>query len=529
MDGKNDKKIQNNMLNDTIFLMIRFMFVLMIGIIILVCCFGNQIWYERNHDDGLIMSNFALLILGITILILLYWILEQKVHIKSEKVIILCSLCFLIFQMFLTWNYYFKTDWDVETIVEAAYEVVSGQQEDWAIDYFSRYPNNRLLVLIYSCIIRIFALFHLENKAYMGFLLFQCVISWGTGLLLYNLSRKLLNSRVIAFGTWGIYCFLIGLSPWVSIPYSDSVGLIFPVAILTIYLKTLSLQSISFFQWYLMISLSYIGYKIKPQIVIVMIAIVLISIVRFASFVWHSKIDNIKRNIKKNNFGIKLLLLTGSVICTVWIVNAGIDTTGFIVDKEKSFGISHFFMMGMNEDRGGVWDGEDVAISDACKSAAERQEVNLSIAKERLQKMGVAGFVRQMHRKLLTNYNDGTFCWGGEGVFYKEVLPEKTMFSSLIRNIYYNREYMGAYFKYFYSFMKMLWLSVLCISLFSGIFKTTNHILLVCMLTLIGLTIFEQIFEARARYIYIYVPIYILLVPVGMMNLKKIIRGVIHI
>lgn len=84
-----------------------------------------------------------------------------------------------------------------------------------------------------------------------------------------------------------------------------------------------------------------------------MIAIVLISIVRFASFVWHSKIDNIKRNIKKNNFGIKLLLLTGSVICTVWIVNAGIDTTGFIVDKEKSFGISHFFMMGMNEDRGG--------------------------------------------------------------------------------------------------------------------------------------------------------------------------------
>ena len=128
-----------------------------------------------------------------------------------------------------------------------------------------------------------------------------------------------------------------------------------------------------------------------------------------------------------------------------------------------------------------------------------------------------------------SSYDDGTFCWGGEGVFYKEVLPEKTMFSSLIRNIYYNREYMGAYFKYFYSFMKMLWLSVLCISLFSGIFKTTNHILLVCMLTLIGLTIFEQIFEARARYIYIYVPIYILLVPVGMMNLKKIIRGVIHI
>ena len=36
------KKIQNNMVNDIIFLVIRFMFILMMGIIVLVCCFKNQ-------------------------------------------------------------------------------------------------------------------------------------------------------------------------------------------------------------------------------------------------------------------------------------------------------------------------------------------------------------------------------------------------------------------------------------------------------------------------------------------------------
>ncbi len=45
------------------------------------------------------------------------------------------------------------------------------------------------------------------------------------------------------------------------------------------------------------------------------------------------------------------------------------------------------------------------------------------------------------------------------------------------------------------------------------------------LLALIGLTIFEQIFEARARYFFIYAPFYILLASAGIMNLKNIVTG----
>jgi len=41
------------------------------------------------------------------------------------------------------------------------------------------------------------------------------------------------------------------------------------------------------------------------------------------------------------------------------------------------------------------------------------------------------------------------------------------------------------------------------------------------MLALIGLTIFELLFEARARYLYCYVPLYILLASVGADSARK--------
>ena len=44
------------------------------------------------------------------------------------------------------------------------------------------------------------------------------------------------------------------------------------------------------------------------------------------------------------------------------------------------------------------------------------------------------------------------------------------------------------------------------------------------MLAVIGLTLFELLFEARARYIYIYVPIYCILASIGFENIKNVIR-----
>lgn len=45
------------------------------------------------------------------------------------------------------------------------------------------------------------------------------------------------------------------------------------------------------------------------------------------------------------------------------------------------------------------------------------------------------------------------------------------------------------------------------------------------MLSVLGLTLFEQLFEARARYLYSYTPVYILLAAMGLLECKNRLTG----
>ena len=51
--------------------------------------------------------------------------------------------------------------------------------------------------------------------------------------------------------------------------------------------------------------------------------------------------------------------------------------------------------------------------------------------------------------------------------------------------------------------------------------------IVVLMMSLVGLTIFEMLFEARARYLYIYAPIFITLSIIGLKNIKFQIQNII--
>lgn len=42
------------------------------------------------------------------------------------------------------------------------------------------------------------------------------------------------------------------------------------------------------------------------------------------------------------------------------------------------------------------------------------------------------------------------------------------------------------------------------------------------MLAVIGLTLFELLFEARARYLYTYVPVYCVLAALGMQEIRRL-------
>lgn len=88
------------------------------------------------------------------------------------------------------------------------------------------------------------------------------------GYLLYQVAEKFFDSHICAAGTWLVYVLFIGLSPWMRIPYSDSIGLIFPVLILWMYQK-MDNEKKKYLKYIMIAVVSFLGYKIKPTVIIV--------------------------------------------------------------------------------------------------------------------------------------------------------------------------------------------------------------------------------------------------------------------
>ena len=105
---------------------------------------------------------------------------------------------------------------------------------------------------------------------------------------------------------------------------------------------------------------------------------------------------------------------------------------------EKSMTITHYLMMGLNSETEGVYSSDDVNYSINIGDKKARQEANIKIIRERLEKMGFNGFAKLVIKKNLSNYNDGTFTWAREGGFYKTVYPSDSRVKTALRNFYFD-------------------------------------------------------------------------------------------
>ena len=97
-----------------------------------------------------------------------------------------------------------------------------------------------------------------------------------------------------------------------------------------------------------------------------------------------------------------------------------------------------------------------------------------------------------------------------------------------MKELYYDN---GSYFWLFSSIEQCLWILVIlfiglkCVFTLGDKSRERDYEYLVMILSIIGLTIFELLFEARARYLYIYVPVYILVALYGIRDMDHRIRG----
>lgn len=477
--------------------------ILCVGILILDVCFQYVEYYRKRH---FLLPNIAIVLcIGIAMFLLSRLLKKKKEKIRQmgdwiDHHMLWCTVGLLCIQLFLCLHLYFMTGWDSGIITANADLVANGKTDELWNWYYSRCPNNSLLTAVYAVIFFVIEKVGLPSVIVrLCIVAIQCVLSSWTGYLVYQCTKKIQKGKLCALLAWIVYVGLIGLSPWVLIPYSDASCLWMPIFMLYLYLtikdgkKWIKLVAISV--------LAYLGYEMKPMVLIVFLAIFVVEILYFMQ----DKGKNWKH----------LLTLLLALVCTVGICKAVPleQLMGFEIDKEATFGMSHYFMMGLNEEHSGVFIIEDADYSESIPTEKMRVQENIRVAKERIKKMGFVGLTKHGMKKALVNFDDGTFAWSQEGNFYGIPLNLKqSPLAKPLQAYYYEN---GALQPVFQLVMQSIWMVVVVGMALLGLiqvvdrkqeWKMADFVLAVAML---GITAFVMLFEARARYIYTFVPLFI--------------------
>ncbi len=487
---------------------LRILMLLMVGIV----WFGAGAEYAYKKE--FVLPNMIWALLGILVLCGIGAMARgMEMLLKKSRfpdvVMLGISGLFFVVLVVLSYHYYFKTGWDAQ-MVEGAAKAIA--ENDWVSvqnKYFSYYPNNVFLTFIFSLPIRAGGILGISNY-YFCIIIFQCFLFAVTGFLLYH-AAKLCTSVQTGVMVWLMYAVTVGLSPWVVVPYSDATGILFPTMLFYLYVRLCRGKHTEI--WIFLLALcSYVGYKIKPQTVIVTIAVVLVTLCSVRKAWLLQKKELLKR----------ILVCVAGLLLGMLIVTMGGKATHLELDEGLAFGIPHYLMMGLNEEYGGVINIVDQSFSMSFSGVEERKAANLKVAWERLEELGIGGLLRLWKNKTLTNFADGTFAWWQEGGFYAEEMYEGNYrLRELLTSFYYED---GKYHEVFKSCSQLLWMGTLLGTLIGAFCTRKKNVcreLDVLQLSLIGIILFETIFEARARYIFIYAPLFILFAYTAWMKHKN--------
>ncbi len=535
--------------------MIAAMYFLLMGLtcILLVAVAPITDYYLKPE---FMMSNGYVMAIGLVITALICIVLKKKcgkaykfesyLADHTAKILPVCTVLLFMAEVVFVSSGFFYSDWDPAGVLDAVYKIMHHDQMAINADYFSAHPNNLMLVWIYVIVLKISSIFGTESV--LAISVFQCLLFSVTGVLIFRIVRRVLMSTgakypfIVSWITWIIYAVVVGMSPWLIITYSDQVGMVFPVLILHIAVRIKvqeGSETSKYGAWGLIGVLSAIGYAVKPQTVIVSIAVIIVEVVHFFAPLIIKKRNPGKKVSEQLRdmavsfafFGVTLVLVHLFIVKTVY------PSLGIPLNSDKEFGMPHYIMMGLNPETDGVYSNDDTNFTNELPRP-ERGRKNMEVARERLDEYGTAGFIRHLFRKTMINFGDGTFAWGIDGNFFAGTdfcdMPYVSP-NALTPHILAWIQ-VGAEHNALFSLIEQgMWLTILTLSLLAAlpagivtrlihskknaVENTSEQDTLsggcgwfrdVVLLSLLGIFVFELIFEAKARYLFIYVPFWII-------------------
>lgn len=445
-----------------------------------------------------------------------------------RRVVLIGTIILIVLQLFIIAGARFIAGWDVWFITNIG--------DTTQIEYFSRYPNQLFLYGVFTGIAHFLQVLGISNY-YLGLICLSS-LSVAACVPMTAYIAKRIAGHAVGYGAFVLSAVMCGLSPWIMVPYSDTFGMFFTVFILWCYVcldkqvqnqdeQTSALAGVhvdaridarTCCRWFLMGLAVVIGYAIKPTVIFVFVAIVVIELIQWLAF--FAPHDSRGSQSSKDPYDLRKTA-TAIVACMLGIVLAFaltslVKNSTYDVNENAAFSATHFLMMGANPVSGGVWSVSDVELSDAANTPEERSRANLAEFKNRVMAMDLPQANMFLLKKLLTNFADGTFAWEIEGDFYTQIIGT----NEAALNFYGISSDASLDNNTFAPLSQVLWLFVLagCILIVLG--RRPLKAETVIAFTLLMLSAFLMLFEARARYLFLYLPFFIILGTMGWNRLR---------
>ncbi|MBP3043167.1 hypothetical protein KKR91_09150 [Arthrobacter jiangjiafuii] len=403
-------------------------------------------------------------------------------------------------------------DWDAYAVYSSAAGLAQGTQTEIDPGYFSLNTNNILITLLLSAYFRL-AVFLGVADLEMAAAVLNAVVLF-TGIALTYAAARILGGRTLAAFTLLPSTVFVLLSPWLGVVYSDTVGLVFPVLILFLLLAAGRARSLAVRipLWVLAGGAGAVGYGIKPTVLICLVAAALTAACSPA--------------LRRRRPGAMAVVLGFAVVAGSFFAGHRLITVfeqqtpviSFNVeDNPAAMPPTHFLKVGAQSFAGphglyyGCYNEADYLGTVTVADPEEKFRQGLDAYQERVAAMGPGGYLSFLNHKLLWVTGDGSFFSWGEGRLTGNNFVSADPGDRVIQDFFGNNR---PGFPWLLSLWQGTWFLVLALVAVPLVLRSPNLMrpeVTALRIALLGLLLFLLLSEGRARFLYLYVPYFILL------------------
>lgn len=446
---------------------------------------------------------------------------------------LLAALVLLVAQIIIVYNIWFYAGTDTSILWRTAGEFAAGRPLNRiGTEYLQQCPNNLYVYILYIAAHRVGAAFYVNGYTLMIAL---CVLLSNLAVQLScDCTWRLTGNRTVAVCVWVLSALLFGLSPWMMIPYTDTLSIAIPVLTIDLYLHLRPSSMPLFWKALILILLpGFFAYlKILNVIVLIALAITEVLFVTDEKLSWKS-------------CGQILAAVLVSAVLLVGLHMGAERAVHFQHDAAKELGIGYWIALGTNDQSYGAWNTEDVALMTQQESPEAVNTAAKQLLMERNRQYGLSGWLHLYVNKTHLFYDDGTFGWSFPCGYYDRIPIESgSTVMIFLRNFYYASYHYGlsqadtgygAYYMVYAVIAQGLWmLTLLGITMLSvrgmlwrrqlkchDCYIRSEKVFLWLFITWIGVFLFTMLFETSARLLISYLPVFTVMAGLGYASVQK--------